>query len=76
MLFSCSVSYRATLSEPLFRQFLDRVLRSSRSPVFGESYVTSLEDLIRNAFRNGWQTPLSLGWHQKKRDERGEHRAK
>src|SRR5215212_341813 len=29
MLFSCSVSYRASASEPLFRQFPNGVLRSS-----------------------------------------------
>src|SRR5829696_6208905 len=32
MLFSCSVSYRASASEPLFRQFRDGVLRSSPRP--------------------------------------------
>ena len=38
MLFSCSVSYRASTSEPLFRQFRNGFLRSSEVGLVGSLY--------------------------------------
>src|SRR5215218_4725394 len=49
MLFSCSVSYRASTSEPLFRQFHNRVLRSTPVRISRMSACEALSAIQREA---------------------------